>query len=280
MKSLMFSMVSVLICALIIQAQEDPIEFSPFIGEKLDKVERDYFHLFEDISGFQEAVFFLNPDSTLRVKINYETKGQQKDTVLNNYKSPRKMKNYIDQFLTYVVNDIDYQFRGRYGDVLLIDSSTVSGELLAVRDSSVLVYGMSEESYKSREIVLFNINNINGNDIRNVSFTSKTNISMLIFVITGMVAGSIIGSAIVKPESEDSFWEKAFNISFDLGKIGGFWAGMVLGGIVGITLGLLIPIETESETVFEPPFDEKNIEGLRDRSRYQDEVPYYISIIK
>ena len=42
----------------------EPITVSPFIGEKLDRVERDYFKLFPQFDGFEEAVFYLNPDST------------------------------------------------------------------------------------------------------------------------------------------------------------------------------------------------------------------------
>jgi hypothetical protein len=260
--------------------QDEPIIVSPLIGEELDRVERGYFHLFPKIEGFKKATFYLNPDSTLRVKIVYEIEGWLQDTVLNNYKSPRKMKNYIDQFLTYVVSDIEPGFRGKFGDLMLIDSSKVSGELLAVRDSSVLVYGMSEESYESREIVLFNVSSLQENDIRNISFTSKTNISMIVFGIAGMVAGSIIGYTIVKPESEDTFWEKAMDVSIDMGKIWGLLGGLLIGSTAGIILGLLIPIETESETVFETPLNEKDIEGLRENARYQNEEPYYLQKIK
>ena len=70
----------------VIQAQEEPIEISPFIGKKLDNVERDYFYLLPKIEGFHEAIFYLNPDSSLKVNIQFKDEGILRDTVLNQYK--------------------------------------------------------------------------------------------------------------------------------------------------------------------------------------------------
>ena len=72
---------------LVFPQQDEPIEISPYIGEKLDRVERDYFNLFPKIDGFQEAVFYHNPDSTLKVDIAYDNDGERRDTVLNRYRN-------------------------------------------------------------------------------------------------------------------------------------------------------------------------------------------------
>jgi hypothetical protein len=52
-------------------AQNSPqqIVVSPAIGDTLDRNERDQNELFETISGFQSAVYFLGSDSTLYAKV-------------------------------------------------------------------------------------------------------------------------------------------------------------------------------------------------------------------
>ncbi len=60
----------------------NPIIVSPLIGEKLDRVERDYFGLFPHINGFEEAVFYLNPDSSLMVEIWYRSNSEVRDTII------------------------------------------------------------------------------------------------------------------------------------------------------------------------------------------------------
>ena len=47
-----------------IQSQErlQPFVISPFIGDKLDRVEEEYFKIFPTLTDFQEAVFYINPE--------------------------------------------------------------------------------------------------------------------------------------------------------------------------------------------------------------------------
>jgi len=259
--------------------QESPIEISPFIGEKLDRVERDYFYLFPTLEGFQQAEFYLNPDSTLTVEIVYEVDGVSRDTVLNNYKSPQRIKNQIDQYLTYIINDIESNFRGQYTDVLLCDSSKVSGELLLVRQNSILINCNSRKSHDEKERVSLNLDHISENNIKNISFKSNTNLSLIIFPVLGAGIGAIIGSNLGTPDPEDTFWEKFFDISIDNEKVLGTIGGFFIGAAAGILLGFLIPIEAEFENIYEAPFNETDIEGLRDRSKYKDEEPYFLTKI-
>ena len=51
------------------QVQEEPIIVSPSITNTLDVTEGDYYQLFPSIDGVQSAVFYLNADSTPRVKM-------------------------------------------------------------------------------------------------------------------------------------------------------------------------------------------------------------------
>jgi hypothetical protein len=69
-----------------ILSQEKPIIVSPLIGDVLDKTERERRKLFPDIKGFEQAEFFLNPDSTLKVKIFTRINGIWKDSIIEKYK--------------------------------------------------------------------------------------------------------------------------------------------------------------------------------------------------
>ena len=72
MKTLLVSFLIILSSSeniLFSQEQLKPFVISPFIGEKLDRIEEDYFILFPVISDFQEATFYLKSDSSLIVNI-------------------------------------------------------------------------------------------------------------------------------------------------------------------------------------------------------------------
>ena len=69
------------------QEGEKPFIVSPLIGDTLSLEERDYYNLLPTIEDFQWAVFYLNPDSTLDVKVIYDKNSSLQDTIINNYKS-------------------------------------------------------------------------------------------------------------------------------------------------------------------------------------------------
>jgi hypothetical protein len=97
-------------------AQEKPVLVSPLIGYQLDKAERDKYHLFQDIQDFQSAVFFLNPDSTLKAKISFVSKGLLKDTIIEKYKTLSEMQDLIE--------------KSHFVQVQLKDGSFLQGEIL------------------------------------------------------------------------------------------------------------------------------------------------------
>jgi hypothetical protein len=77
------------------QQLETPIEISPFIGDKLDRVERDFFNVLPALEGFEEAQFYLNPDNSLKAVIKLNKDGVLSDTVLERYSSPRRLEMLI-----------------------------------------------------------------------------------------------------------------------------------------------------------------------------------------
>lgn len=284
-----FITVCLFLCSinLIKAQQETPIEISPFIGENLDRVERDYFYLFPKIEGFQEAVFFLNPDSSLKVHIQYNEEGNLRDSVLNNYKSLNRVQNHILQVIKSYISDVEPNERGKYCSVFLVDSSEFSGELLAVRQQSVLIYPFDQKTFENAnnpfkvrnqvdEQNLSNVYSFYENDIDIVYFKEKSKVLSIIYPIIGGIAGALIGKNIAKKhkiENPQLFAEPAEDFL-------GILVGSLVGAIASIPLVIFLPIETTSETVIETPFNEEDLEGLRDKSRYKDEVPYFLTKVK
>jgi len=280
--------------------QETPIEISPYIGDKLDRIERDYFKLFPKIEGFKEAEFYLNPDSTLRVNIKYMEDTKLRDTILNNYKSLSRIQNHILQTLTYYINDVKPNERGKYCSVFLVDSSEFSGELLSVGQQSIFIYPFNQKSYEeeadpfqirnpANEQNPFNINHLYDSEIENVYFIEKSKIWSIIYPIIGSIAGAIIGYNLASGDSEDhhvsSGGSTQINFNFGLSeedkkKFWGILGGSLVGMVATIPLVIFLPIETTSETIIETPFNEDDLEGLRDRSRYEDEEPYFLTKIR
>ncbi|MEE9450107.1 MAG: hypothetical protein V3V72_08660, partial [Ignavibacteriaceae bacterium] len=112
-KKKLFFLVYFLLLSSAILAQEKakPIIIHPLIGDKLDKVEEEYFKFFPQISGFQEAVFYLNPDSSLRVDIRYQESDAIRDTIINRYRTLRSLQTHIDQIIIISINEIEESYK-------------------------------------------------------------------------------------------------------------------------------------------------------------------------
>jgi hypothetical protein len=67
------------------------------IGDTLDAAERDKYQLLTNLSGFEWAVFYLNPDSSLKVEVSLLEKGVRRDTTIARYRTVRAVRNQIRQ---------------------------------------------------------------------------------------------------------------------------------------------------------------------------------------
>ena len=99
-------MYSIIICTLlfvnaltnfILFAQDkNPIVLSPLIGDKLDRIEEDYFRLFPGIKDFIEAKFYSDDLISMDALITYSKNGIASDTLLKNYSSLNSVKSQIN----------------------------------------------------------------------------------------------------------------------------------------------------------------------------------------
>ena len=96
-----------IICSinLIYAQQDEPILISPFIGTKLDRVERDFFNVLPAIEGFEEAQFYLNPDNSLKAEIKLNKDGVLSDTILERYSTPRQLEMLIVSSIIKNISD-------------------------------------------------------------------------------------------------------------------------------------------------------------------------------
>ena len=121
-----------------------------------------------------------------------------------------------------------------------------------------------------------NLYSFNEKEITNVYFKEKSKIWSIIYPIIGVTVGAIVGYNIAhkhKIENPKLFAEPVEDFT-------GILVGSLLGAIASIPLVIFLPIETTSEKIIETPFNDEELEGLRNKSRYKDELPYYLSKIK
>jgi len=78
------------------QESEKPFVVSPLIGDTLSIEERNYYNMFSTIENFQWAVFYLNPDSTVRAEVTYLSDAILRDTIVYIDKDVESLRFYIN----------------------------------------------------------------------------------------------------------------------------------------------------------------------------------------
>ena len=82
MKSIIYILISFTINVSILfpQEQDSLVQLYPGLGDTLDLFNRDYFEMFQNIDGFEYAVFYIRDNEYLVSKVTYSTKESFKDT--------------------------------------------------------------------------------------------------------------------------------------------------------------------------------------------------------
>ena len=119
------------------QERNEPFVVNPLIGDTLDATERDHFGLLQHLAGFQHAVFYLNADSSLRVRASMLHEGQLKDTVIQRYRTLASMEQHIEQ----VAKEKPF-FQpapsGTFQRVTLTDGSELLGSIIESTNSKIV----------------------------------------------------------------------------------------------------------------------------------------------
>jgi len=250
----------------------DPVIVSPIIGEKLDRVERNYFGLFKQIDGFEEAVFYLNPDSSLMVEIRFQSNSEIRDTIIARYASLKSLQEHINQTILIVMKSGEDSGKGSFASIVTSDSNKISGELIEVSAKSLTIFEYYFKSKEKSQVDSFGFYNADYSDILEVKLIHTTNIAPFIYPIIGAILGVVIAGAIYEPSVNSSTGDIIKDLSNGISEnqneamVISFTGGLI-GGVLGLLLSYEIPLNISSETSFEPPFNEKKIEGLRDNAK-------------
>jgi len=83
MKKLIYTLISLtILTSLVFPQQKDSlIQLYPGLGDTLDQFDRDYFEIFQNIEGFEYAVFYIRDNKHLVSNVTYSKEGLSRDTV-------------------------------------------------------------------------------------------------------------------------------------------------------------------------------------------------------
>ena len=256
----LFVFVLLLICfPLIAQESDKPFVVSPLIGDTLSLEERNYYNILPTIKEFQFAIFYLNADSLLNVRVSYKTRNVIRDTLINKYKSLENLR------LKLLKTDIA---KSRQVTVYFENNFSISGGFLSINQDSVLIYSdKCDEGNLSSNC----FEKINNTEIKKIAIPGESNVgeSVVWCTLIGLAAGSAIG--LVINESTNG-WEE-FNAEVAL-------AGGLVGSCVGLLTGLVYGSITSEPDIVIQQFSEDDIKGLSQYAIFPSGEPDELNKIK
>ncbi|MBE0571507.1 MAG: hypothetical protein IH618_08185 [Ignavibacteriaceae bacterium] len=251
---------------------------NPIIGDTLSLDERNFYQLFPQIEGFQSAVFYLNPDSTLNADVKYSDDGVLKDTLIKNYRSLKNLNYHIyardalengmpERVLNY---QAPVYSKGAEVSTYMDDGSETSGELLSVRKNSILLLNPECDD---RLLNPDCINQIKASEIDRL--VVKGNSNVILGVSLGLLASVVVGAIIYQSNYESSSsWLRGL-AAYEKSK-----TPIILSSIGLITLGATIGIFTSTPDEVINIYSENDIRGLSSYSRYPKEEPKQLKKIQ
>ena len=261
-------------------AQNDisPYVVNDFIGDTLSQEERDYYQLFPKIEGFQYAVFYLNPDSSLNAEVKYLVEGHSRDTLIQNYRSLKSLNYHIyaRNALENGIPDTAFKFeapvysKGADVSVYMNNGLETSGELLSVRKNSLLL--LKPEC---------NDNLINPDCINKTNFAEidklvvKGNSNVAVGIVLGLVAAVAVSAIIYQSNYKNSSSWLHGLAAYEKSKV-----PIIISSIGCITLGVTIGIFSSTPDEVITTFSKYEISGLSTYSRYPSNEPNELKKIK
>jgi hypothetical protein len=261
------------------QQQEKPVVVSRFIGDTLDVGERETYELLPNLEGFQWAIFYLNPDSSLKVKVSLLQDGVRRDTVIARYRTYRAVQNQIRQLAE--------RPRGSEKPTVKIrlnSDQEIEGELMSVRDSSVLIATQDEDIPSALSTDVKGIVAIEDTMISRVTIEGNSNVllGMGLGFLGGTVAGGVIGaSSYTPPPPPTDFGGAVAQLGEAMiGPGAAALGGMIVGAVGGMLVGAAVGAATSKRDVevnLHVPAEWVALKGL---ARYPDKEPKALEQIK
>ena len=236
-----------------------PVTINPLIGDKIDRVERDYFNLFPQFNGFQEAQYYLNTDSTVSVYIKYQDSGVRKDTLLKISNNLKTLVEKIDDLIRYKIKD------GGLSEMNLMfyDGTEAQEHLFYVNDQYIFILNSTRNDYQNlhQDSNWLAYNYISINNIYRLGSIQSTPIEKYIGYggLIGAVLGIVAGLIYTTSNREDY-----------KGQFGGISQGtdvmycMTIGIAVGTLTGLIIGLMSQEDIITIYPNSSGGLAELRE----------------
>lgn len=239
MKNLIWIIVSIIIgcCSTFIFPQETlkPFIVSPLIGEKLDRIEEDYFGFFPVVADFHEATFYMNPDSSLLVNIKGYYHNALIDTTFRYSYSLSNLRERINQVVMTDINENKVQNlefvtednKSYEGTVYSFNNDQIK---LIKRDFTDFDYQKDPEEYFPE----FSISHL-----QTITIHKSSTAVIIAAAVLGTTFGALVGAALgPKILSRGEGW-------FDFRDVEGGILGGILGGLLGFGAGSIINVPDE-----------------------------------
>jgi hypothetical protein len=273
------------------EAEKDKVVIlSPRVGSVIDAAERQRYELFPEIRGFDRAVFLQTPEKTYYAKVMYiEPDGARGDTTLQYSEDTLLvLAERVDHFeglrqKTYQMGEEPAKLRvaeselgfgggvagqGEGADVAVVlrSGQKIEGELVSVRESSLLIATPTENIIPIRDA--------------NVSHVIvQGNSHELVGAGVGLVSGLLIGGLVAAMEIESSEREGDFGGAFRWafgGAVVSVGLGAVAGTLVGTGIGAAAS-QSDIEVSLDVPAERSALKKL---ARYPDKEPEFLKAIR
>jgi hypothetical protein len=221
-------------------------------------VERDYFHLFHKIDGFENAVFYLNADNSLWVEIKINSNGVIKDTVIPKY-------SLLEEIEKHIITRVFMDLRDDAGPNFTIqtDFSCLTAQKMITLEEQLLftVDNLTVEQ-QSNEPSISSIWGTDLNDIHSVILEGEYNIwsysqtGLAIGGGAGLLIGFIVGTG--KKNKNEFISSEAV----------GIMGGVLIGAAVGLVVGTIVGITTSHNEIIIYPHTPEGLSTLKSYSLY------------
>jgi hypothetical protein len=188
------------------------------------------------------------------------------------------MARYAVVFILLLLCQTALSGSGRVVNILLKSDTSFVAELLAVRDTALIVSTAPSASEEDLWHNLASIRLISRRSIRSVyaEGASHTWMGVGIGVLGGGVAGALIGSA-TSPTDESTI---AGAIVQPIAKTYNMGMGSVIGGLAGGLAGLIIGSASSTPEISVVPEQPPYLQSLSKYARYQDGEPGFLKTLK
>lgn len=224
------------------QQHNKPFIVSPFIEDKLDRIEENYFHLFPVLTNFQEATFYLNPDSSLTLNLKFKKNNQLIDTTTLYPYSLAQLRNKIHQVLLADIRE------NKVEEIEFSNEKTSYAGIVYSFDGKGIRliekgFGNLEDNYGNQNY----LPQFNYSDIRTVTISESTTAVKIMTCLLGMLAGGLIGAALTpEPRQPESFPDVFIEPWEDASKsMANTLIGIGIGGLFGFAIGGAIQVPVE-----------------------------------